>query len=66
MRSSYRGIPGQRDKGERYMVTYLDGVGERREFGFTNDHRLARTWVTRIDANPVWSEPVIVDRKMAA
>lgn len=63
MRSCYRNIPGARDKGQRYAVTYLDGMLQRREFGFTNDAREARRWVKKIDENPVWSEPKIEDRQ---
>lgn len=54
------------DQGERYVVSYLDGTGVRRDFGFTNDEGEARKWVTAIRGNRMWSAPKIRERKAKA
>ena len=63
MKSCYRSIPGARDRGQRYVVTYRDGLGERHEFGFTDDVREARAWIGKIAANPTWRNPYLTDRQ---
>lgn len=55
--------PGMSDAGQRYRVTYRDGMGTRCTFGFTNNVAEAHGWVKRIQANPVWSKAMVTDRE---
>lgn len=63
MKSSMRGGGPRTDTGQRYVVTYKDGMGERRQYGFTDDIVQARSWVGKIAANPVFTKPHITDRQ---
>lgn len=59
-------LPGKRDHGERFKVTYLDGTKRRCPFGFTNDREIAESFVDQIKQNPMWRSPRIVDRSPTA
>lgn len=59
----YGTLPGRRDQGERFKVTYLDGRGIRCPFGFTDDREIAEHFVDKIKQNPMWSKPRLIDRK---
>jgi len=43
-------------------VTYCDGLGQRREYGFTDDLEIARDWAIKIQANPCFSKAKVKDR----
>lgn len=61
-RSPYR-KPGSRDFGQRYVVSYVDGTGQRRNFGFTDDLVEARKWAVKIKKNPMWGAARIQERR---
>ena len=61
-RSGWR-QPGARDDGQRYIVSYVDGTGQRRDYGFTDVLGVAQSWVLKIERNPLWGAPLIRDRK---
>lgn len=63
MRSCFRYFPGSRDEGQRYAVTYHDGVGTKREYGFTDDQDQAMGWLSILRADTRWSRAAIKDRK---
>lgn len=50
----------------RYVVSYVDGTGQRRDYGFTNDLEEAHGWVTKIRANPMWDAAKIRERRAPA
>lgn len=62
MKSSYRYLPGSRDRGQRYVVSYRDGLGTRRDFGFTDDRKEAAEWKTQIDTGGRWTGAEIRER----
>lgn len=53
---------GERDSGQRFVVTYRDGLGTRRAFGFTDDPAKAQGWLRQIDRHPVFTSGKLVDR----
>lgn len=53
---------GTRDQGQRYRVTYCDGPGTRRVYGFTEALDEARDWVRKVEAHPVFHSPKLRDR----
>lgn len=55
-------ILGKRDCGQRFMVTYLDGLGKRRIYGFADDRDVAECYVDQIKRNPAWHGARIRDR----
>lgn len=56
-------LPGSRDTGQRYVVRYRDGMGTRRDYGFTESHDVAEQWREAVNRNPLWDSPRIIDRK---
>jgi hypothetical protein len=62
-KSNYRLIPGARDTGQRFIVFYRDGAGEKRVFGFANDEKEREEFVAKIRSNPSWSRPTYMDRQ---
>lgn len=63
-RSSWRGIPGALDTGQRYKVTYCDGTGLRRVYGYSDDLGEARKFADRIRQNRSFGRVKIVDRNV--
>lgn len=61
-KSTYRRIPGGRDLGQRFVVEYRDGLGAKRQYGFTDDLGEAERWLVKVDKNPVFSRGAILDR----
>lgn len=53
------------DRGERYRVTFRDGMGTRRIFGYTNDEAEARQFCAKVYSNPMWTDARISDRGVA-
>lgn len=53
---------GWSDNGERYIVSYADGGGLRRPYGYTNSVDEAREWAKKIKENPAWDAVKIRDR----
>lgn len=64
-RSPHRSKPGTQDHGQRYVIRYHDGTGQRRDFGFTDSADEAARWLREVQAHPVWTRGKIVDRKAA-
>lgn len=62
-KSEWRGKPGMRDAGQRFVVVYRDGNGTKRDYGFTNDAGEAAGWVNIITKNPMWRSAAIRDRQ---
>ena len=60
------GARGWSDNGERYVVSYVDGTGQRRDFGFTDSLDEARGWVKKIKEHPMWDAAKIRERRAAA
>lgn len=60
----YGSLPGRRDNGERFKVTYLDGKGTQCVYGFATDRDVAEYYVDKIKQNGVWSRPRIIDREV--
>lgn len=63
MRSCYRYLPGSQDKGQRYVVSYRDGLGADRDYGFTDDLAQAQTWLRVVSKNEMWSGCCVRDRQ---
>lgn len=61
-KSPYRNIQGARDTGQRYVVSYQDGIGERKDYGFTDSLEAAQGWVEQLGRRPSWSHVRIRDR----
>lgn len=59
-------IPGKRDAGQRFVVTYKDGAGTRRVYGCTDCREVAESFVDQIKQRPAWRAPRIRDRRAAA
>jgi hypothetical protein len=62
-KSGLRAIPGAKDAGQRFVVHYRDGVGEKRIYGFTNDVAERDRFIGAIRKHPVWKKPTFVDRQ---
>lgn len=58
-----KSLVGVGDEGQRYKVTYRDGAGTPRTFGYAGTIEGAETMVKSIRLHPSWCKPKIVDRE---
>lgn len=65
MRSCFRYLPGSQDEGQRYAVTYRDGLGTKRYYGFTDDTEEAARLLAAVRADSRWRGARIRDRRPA-
>lgn len=56
-------LVGTGDRGQRYKVTYRDGAGTLRTFGYVGSIEGAALMVKSINLHPSWHKPKIVDRE---
>lgn len=61
-KSNWRTIRGTKDEGQRWKVTYKDGLGERRVFGYTDDVAELARFREQVTANSAFSDVVVFDR----
>lgn len=54
--------PGGQDKGQRFVVSYRDGVGTPRDFGFCDTEERAKALLAKAAAR--WPTAIIRDRKL--
>lgn len=53
------------DRGQRYEVTYVDSMGTRKVFGWSETKAGAESFVECVTAHPTWHSPEIRDRSAA-
>lgn len=66
LKSPLRGVAGMRDEGQRYVVRYTDGSGDRRIYGFAETEQERDRFMSEIRKNRMWSNPKWSDRKRLA
>lgn len=54
---------GATDTGQRFKVTYRDGLGRLNTFGYAETREGAAVYVKAIRDHSVWRSPKVIDRK---